>query len=78
MLTINQEIHAVDVAEALVGEVGIFQVTDLASGQRYTLRAKPGHSLTNFRSVAEGPTPVKGFLIRKTGEPYGAPNWPGV
>ena len=74
MLRIEEEIQALDVVEALQGEVGVFQITDLVTNQKYILSTRPVHSLTSFRAAGNGGSP-KPFLIKKTAN-YGEP-WPG-
>ena len=71
---LNEEIQALDVVEALQGEIGVFQITDVVTNQKYILATRPGHSLTSFRAVGNG-GPQKTFRIRKTAE-FGEP-WPG-
>ena len=71
---LNEEIQALDVVEALQGEVGVFQITDLVTNQKYILSTRPGHSLTSFRAVGNGGAP-NGFRIKKTAN-FGEP-WPG-
>ncbi len=66
MLDLNETIVAYDLAEALEGESGKFEIIT-PNGERFTLTTTPGHSIKNFRSVAEGvkPQPLR---IRKVAE----------
>ena len=73
MLSLNEEIQALDVVEALQGEIGVFQITDVFTNQKYVLSTRTGHSLTSFRVVGNGVTPQP-FVIKKTAN-FGEP-WP--
>ncbi len=66
MLDLNETIVAFDLAEALEGESGKFEIIT-PNGERFTLTTTPGHSIKNFRAVSEGvkPQPLR---IRKVAE----------
>ena len=51
MLNVNETLIAYDVAEALEGSSGIFEVK--RGGQTYRVVSRAGHSITNFRPVPE-------------------------
>jgi hypothetical protein len=52
MLNVNETIIAYDVAEALEGSSGLFEVK--RAGQTFRVVSRAGHSITNFRPVPEG------------------------
>ncbi len=66
MLNLNETIVAYDLAEALEGESGKFELTT-PSGERFTLTCTPTHSIKNFRTIPEGtgPQPLR---IRKVAD----------
>ena len=66
MLDLNETIMAYDLAEALEGESGKFEVTT-PSGERFTLTTSPTHSIKNFRAIPEGASPQP-LRIRKVAE----------
>ncbi len=66
MLNLNETIVAYDLAEALEGESGKFEVTT-PSGERFTLTASPTHSIKNFRAIMEGATPQP-LRVRKVAD----------
>jgi len=51
-MQINETVRAYDVAEALRGEVGKFEVVT-PQGTRLIVTALPGHSITNLRCSNE-------------------------
>ncbi len=66
MLDLNETIVAYDLAEALEGESGKFEVTT-PTGERFTLTCSPTHSIKNFRSIPEGAAPQL-LRVRKVAE----------
>ena len=52
-MQINETIRAYDVAEALRGESGKFEVVT-SQGTRLIITALPGHSIANLRVATEG------------------------
>lgn len=64
MLDLNETVVAYDLAEALEGESGKFEIIT-PNGERFTLTCSPTHSIKNFRSIAESPQPLR---IRKVAE----------
>ncbi len=66
MLDLNETIVAYDLAEALEGESGKFEITT-PNGERFTLTCTPAHSIKNFRAIPEGvkPQPLR---VRKVAE----------
>src|SRR5215475_6053188 len=53
VMQINETIRAYDLAEALRGESGKFEVIT-AQGVRFMVTAIPGHSIANLRVTTEG------------------------
>ncbi len=66
MLDLNETIVAYDLAEALQGESGKFEIIT-PTGERFTLTCTPAHSIKNFRAIAEGVT-APPLRIRKVAE----------
>jgi hypothetical protein len=66
VLNLNETIVAYDLAEALEGESGKFEVTT-PTGERFTLTCSPTHSIKNFRAIPEGVTPQP-LRVRKVAE----------
>ena len=66
MLDLNETIVAYDLAEALEGESGKFEITT-PSGERFTVTTTPTHSIKNFRAIPEGTSPQP-LRIKKVGE----------
>ena len=54
-MQINETVRAYDLAEALRGESGKFEVVT-AQGTRLIVTALPGHSIANLRITSEGGT----------------------
>jgi len=54
-MQINETVRALDLAEALRGESGKFEVVT-AQGTRLIVTALPGHSIANLRITSEGGT----------------------
>jgi hypothetical protein len=52
-MQINETVRAYDLAEALRGESGKFEVVT-AQGTRLIVTALPGHSIANLRITSEG------------------------
>ncbi len=66
MLDLNETVVAYDLAEALEGESGKFEIIT-PNGERFTLTCTPTHSIKNFRSITEGTSPQP-LRIRKVAE----------
>ena len=66
MLDLNESIVAYDLAEALEGESGKFEIIT-PNGERFTLTCTPTHSIKNFRAIVESATPQP-LRIRKVAE----------
>jgi hypothetical protein len=66
MMQVNETIRAYDLAEALRGESGKFEVVT-SQGARLTVTALPGHSIANLRISGEtGPDQM--LWIRKVAD----------
>ena len=65
-MQVNETIRAYDLAEALRGESGKFEVTT-SQGARLTVTAIPGHSIANLRIANEG-GPDQMIWIRKVAD----------
>jgi len=65
MLNLNETITAYDMAEALNGETGKFEVIT-PNGERLVVSCSPGHSLVHCCSQTEGG--AMPFRIRKIAE----------
>ena len=52
-MQINETVRAYDLAEALHGESGKFEVVT-SQGTRLILTARPGHSMANLHVASEG------------------------
>jgi len=66
MLDLNESIVAYDLAEALEGESGKFEIIT-PNGERFTLTCSPTRSIKNFRAIVEGATPQP-LRIKKVAE----------
>ena len=66
MLDLNETIVAYDLAEALEGENGKFEITT-PGGERFTLTCTPTHSIKNFRAIPEAANPQP-LRIKKVAE----------
>ncbi len=66
MLDLNETVVAYDLAEALEGESGKFEIIT-PNGERFTLTCTHTHSIKNFRSIPEGTSPHP-LRIRKVAE----------
>lgn len=69
-MQLGETIATYDVALALRGESGKFDVTS-PTGELYHITCTPNHSITNLQCSANGATPQP-FLIRKVAEPIPA------
>jgi hypothetical protein len=56
-----------DVAEALQGETGKFEVTS-PNGERYFVTTQPGHSIISLEWAGSEPN-LQPFLVRKVAQP---------
>lgn len=66
-MKLNDTITTYDVAEALQGETGKFEVTS-PTGERYFTTCLPGHSIVSLESA--GPEPnLQPFVVRKVPQP---------
>ena len=66
-MKLNDSITTYDVAEALQGEQGKFEVTS-PTGERYFVTCHPGHSISSIE-WAGGESNVQPFLVRKVAQP---------
>ena len=66
-MKLNDTISAYDIAEALQGESGKFEVTS-PNGERYFVTCQPGHSISNLEWAGNEPN-LQPFLIRKVAQP---------
>ncbi len=66
-MKLNDSISTYDVAEALQGETGKFEVTS-PNGERYFVTCQPGHSIVSLESAASE-TNLQPFLVRKVAHP---------
>ena len=69
-MKLNDSISTYDVAEALQGETGKFEVTS-PNGERYFVTCQPGHSIVSLES-ATSETNLQPFLVRKVAHPIAA------
>jgi hypothetical protein len=65
-MKLNDTITTYDIAEALQGEQGKFEVTS-PSGERYFVTCQPGHSITSLE-WAGGEQNLQPFLVRKVAQ----------
>ena len=63
---LNDSITTYDIAEALQGETGKFEVTS-PTGERYFVTCQPGHSIANFEWAGSEPN-LQPFLVRKVAQ----------
>jgi hypothetical protein len=68
-MKLSETITAYDIAEALQGESGKFEVTS-PNGERYFVTCQPGHSISNLEWAGNEPN-VQPFTIRKVAQPVG-------
>jgi hypothetical protein len=66
-MKLNDTITTYDIAEALQGEQGKFEVTS-PSGERYFVTCQPGHSISSLE-WAGGEQNFQPFLVRKVAQP---------
>ena len=65
-MKLNDSITTYDIAEALQGETGKFEVTS-PTGERYFVTCQPGHSIANFEWAGSEPN-LQPFLVRKVAQ----------
>ncbi len=66
-MKLNDSITTYDIAEALQGEQGKFEVTS-PTGERYYVTCQPGHSISSIE-WAGGEANLQPFLVRKVAQP---------
>ena len=66
-MKLNDSISTYDVAEALQGETGKFEVTS-PTGERYFVTCQPGHSIVSLEWAGSEPN-LQPFLVRKVAQP---------
>jgi hypothetical protein len=66
-MKLNDSISTYDVAEALQGESGKFEVTS-PNGERYFVTTQPGHSIVSLEWAGSEPN-LQPFLVRKVAQP---------
>src|SRR5580658_7458161 len=66
-MKLNDSISTYDVAEALQGEIGKFEVTS-PTGERYFVTCQHGHSIVSLEWAGSDPNPQP-FLVRKVAQP---------
>jgi hypothetical protein len=66
-MKLNDSISTYDVAEALQGETGKFEVTS-PNGERYFVTCQPGHSIVSLEWAGSEPN-LQPFLVRKVAQP---------
>jgi len=66
-MKLNESISTYDVAEALQGETGKFEVTS-PNGERYFVTTEPGHSIISLEWAGSEPN-LQPFLVRKVAQP---------
>ena len=66
-MKLNDSITTYDVAEALQGETGKFEVTS-PNGERYFVTCQPGHSIVSLEWAGSEPN-QQPFLVRKVAQP---------
>ncbi len=69
-MKLNDSITTYDIAEALQGENGKFEVTS-PTGERYIVTAQPGQSITSLE-WAGNETNTQPFVVRKVAHPVAA------
>jgi hypothetical protein len=77
-MKLNDSISTYDVADALQGETGKFEVTS-PNGERYFVTCQPGHSIISLEWAGSEPNPstrfarsgqaLQPFLVRKVAQP---------
>jgi hypothetical protein len=66
-MKLNDSITTYDIAEALQGETGKFEVTS-PNGERYFVTCQPGHSIVSLEWAGSDPN-QQPFLVRKVAQP---------
>src|SRR5215472_11433680 len=66
-MKLNDSISTYDVAEALQGETGKFEITS-PNGERYFVTCQPGHSIVSLEWAGAEPN-LQPFLVRKVAQP---------
>jgi hypothetical protein len=66
-MKLNDSITTYDIAEALQGETGKFEVTS-PTGERYLVTAQPGQSIASLEWAGNEPN-TQPFLVRKVAQP---------
>ena len=66
-MKLNDSISTYDVAEALQGEIGKFEITS-PNGERYFVTCQSGHSIVSLEWAGDEPNPQP-FLVRKVAQP---------
>ncbi|MBZ5613796.1 MAG: hypothetical protein LAO23_07295 [Acidobacteriia bacterium] len=66
-MKLNDSITTYDIAEALQGEQGKFEVTS-PTGERYFVTCQPGHSISSIEWAGNEPN-LQPFLVRKVAQP---------
>ena len=66
-MKLNDSFTAYDVAEALQGETGKFEVTS-PNGERYFVTCQPGHSIVSLEWAGNEPR-QQPCLVRKVAQP---------
>ncbi|HTV82493.1 MAG TPA: hypothetical protein VME18_07570 [Acidobacteriaceae bacterium] len=66
-MKLNESITTYDIAEALQGESGKFEVTS-PNGERYYVTCQPGHSITSLEWAGSEPN-LQPFTARKVAQP---------
>ena len=69
-MKLNESITTYDIAEALQGESGKFEVTS-PNGERYFVTCHPGHSISSLEWAGNEPN-QQPFLVRKVAQPVAA------
>jgi hypothetical protein len=66
-MKLNESITTYDIAEALQGESGKFEVTS-PNGERYFVTCHPAHSIVSLEWAGNEPN-LQPFLVRKVAQP---------
>lgn len=69
-MKLNESITTYDVAEALQGEIGKFEVTS-PNRERYFVSCQQGHSIVSLEWAGNEPN-LQPFLVRKVAQPIGS------
>jgi len=68
-MKLNESVTTYDIAEALQGESGKFEVTS-PNGEGYFVTCHPGHSIVSIEWAGNEPN-LQPFLVRKVAQPVG-------